>query len=176
MLGKLRNPRPTSGLTFRLALLVLGSFMAGGVGADGADYQRNAVQEKPEEAPRLKYTSRLNFFFTHACGTAVNPNLRTASETIEIQLFEALDGKRTGEKWPDAAGEVYFLDGHSMFKNTRSISIRCAPSTLVCFGATLNGRRSSHWGLGGDGESSCTDCCASCPPGGWRDFRTELRC
>lgn len=123
----------------------------------------------------LKYTSKLNFFFTHSCQTASKPSLRTVNKTIEIQLFEALNGERTGEKWPDAADEVYLLEGHSLFKNTKSISIRCAPSTLVCYGATVRGR-DKYWGLGGVGDESCTNCCASCPRAGWQEFRVELRC
>lgn len=47
---------------------------------------------------------------------------------------------------------------------------------VICYGAQLEGRSSSSWGVGLDGNGGCSNCCVRVPSSGNVNFRRNLTC
>ena len=68
--------------------------------------------------------------------------------------------------WP-GSGEVYILKDW----DTHSYSLSCNYGEKICFGAWVRNQSSTYWGVGYNGNQSCTNCCAKC---GFGDVETQV--
>lgn len=92
-----------------------------------------------------------------AYGTLVWPFEDSCSDgyTTQLRFFDAANGLI----WP-SNDEVYILEGSNTY------SLRCRTGADVCYGAQPNNPfTNAYWGVGIDGDQSCTDCCYTCPAG-----------
>ena len=103
--------------------------------------------------PPTGTTSLLRFRISDGCNDGYD---------MDYRFFEITGNRKTGV-WP--------VD--NLVWTTRSLgtvhthTLSCKVGTNVCFGARR--RKSnpiSYWGIGIDGNQSCSDCCYSCPSSG----------
>ena len=100
-----------------------------------------------------KYVGAIHWTFEHSCNSG-------SSEPILVRFFEASNGKLTGETWPDKKDkeDVYIVPAGSR----RDVSLSCAPTTQVCYGAGFSESAPRSWGLGLNAQSGCASCCYVC--------------
>lgn len=63
-------------------------------------------------------------------------------------------------EWP-GGDQVYVLDD----SRVHDYSLNCNYGEKICYGAWPKGTRKSYWGVGPDGNQSCSDCCYVCNGG-----------
>jgi len=102
-----------------------------------------------------QYVGVINWTIEHSCNEG-----RGTRDPILVRFFEAANGRLTGETWPDKEDkeDVYIIPPRSR----RNVSLRCAPTTQVCYGAGYNESLPRSWGLGLNANSGCTSCCYIC--------------
>lgn len=100
-----------------------------------------------------EYVGAIHWTFEHSCNSG-------SREPILVRFFEASNGKLTGEMWPDKKDkeDVYIIPAGSR----RDVSLSCAPTTQVCYGAGFSESAPRNWGLGLNAQNGCTSCCYVC--------------
>ena len=77
-----------------------------------------------------------------------------APNTIRVKLFSQT---RRGWQWPSASRHWVLDDGrqHSL------VAGQCRPGEKICYGGSYK-NKSKHWGVGLDGNRTCSNCCITC--------------
>lgn len=75
---------------------------------------------------------------------------------LEVELYS----QDRNHVWP-GDGEVYILDDGE----TKQMPLSCKEGESICYGAWIQGDRSTYWGVGPGGRESCDDCCYTCTGG-----------
>ncbi|MDE0510196.1 MAG: pre-peptidase C-terminal domain-containing protein, partial [Gammaproteobacteria bacterium] len=93
---------------------------------------------------------------------------------LQYRFFEQFSGgSLTGRRIP-GDGSVYVTGS---FGQSHSHRLNCSSSAGYCLGANRRGiNETRYWGVGIDGDQSCTDCCYSCPTSGERTVGRRLVC
>ena len=89
-------------------------------------------------------------------------------EDIQYRFFEFVSrsSTRPAGVWP-GGDRVYVTRGYSLRTTSR---LRCTAGRLVCYGGESRTTQRIYWGIGIDGDKSCSQCCVTCRSGvntGW---------
>lgn len=79
-----------------------------------------------------------------------------------------LRSQQSDRRWP-GDGKVYLLEKGEK----KMVPVECTAGETICYGAWLNGNDRVSWGIGPDGDRSCTDCCVSCVEKGRPELTIE---
>lgn len=84
-------------------------------------------------------------------------------EDIQYRYFEFTAASSTSPVgvWP-GSGRVYVTRGYSLRNTSR---FRCNTGRLVCYGGESRDTQQYYWGVGIDGDESCSRCCVTCSSG-----------
>ena len=84
-----------------------------------------------------KYVGAIHWTVEHSCNSG-------SREPILVRFFETSNGKLTGEMWPDKKDkeDVYIIPAGSR----RDVSLSCAPTTQVCYGAGFSANQRQEIG------------------------------
>lgn len=88
--------------------------------------------------------------------TSEHPNI------VDLEFYS----QAYSRAWP-GGGQVYYIDDW----NAHTYNLDCEYGELICYGAWVRGDSSTYWGVGPDGQFSCSDCCATCGYGPTRPIR-----
>ena len=85
------------------------------------------------------------------------------SNNVNMRFFQYVSRASSAPsgQWP-SGNNVYVINPGSTHQQT----LACTPGRLVCYGGTDPNNPGSRWGVGIDGDQSCTDCCKTCPSTG----------
>jgi hypothetical protein len=78
----------------------------------------------------------------------------SAPNIIHVKLFSQ---SRRGWQWPSSKRHWILNDGN---QHTLTAG-NCQPGEKVCYGGSYK-NKSTHWGVGLDGNRSCAHCCITC--------------
>jgi hypothetical protein len=95
--------------------------------------------------PPANDTSTLSWDITDSCSNGQQVYLRFFDTTDHVQ-------------WPPDTTQVYVLN----YNNDQKFSLSCVTNAQICYGASVAGNNSGYWGVGENGDQSCSNCCYSC--------------
>jgi hypothetical protein len=82
------------------------------------------------------------------------------TNTSSLELQAVFHSKNRKAAWP-GNGNAYVIHAFG----TQELRLRCNPGEKICYGATVEGRNDTYWGVGPYGDKGCERCCITCGSG-----------